>query len=602
MCIRDRDLFNSILKTGVVPKCWNVGIMFLLHKKEDKTDLKNYRGITINPNMSKLFSRILESRLMKVVEENKLLGEFQGAGRKGRHTTDNIFILSTLLEKAKKLGWLDTSIAFVDMKKAFDMVDREKLWALLQKKGLGGSFLRVIKSMYDDNKVFVDINGERTRPINPERGIKQGCVLSPVLFALYLNDLGEELQKSKLGIKLRNNVISCLFFADDICLIGKDRESLFTLLNKTQDYSDKYGLEINPKKGKSEVLSFNKDIHDWPIRNCEGSLVASLNQALQYKYLGIPITLQGNKVFAPRVKDIIVAGSQHTGRIKSLSKDSFNRLDVGEALWQNVSLMALLYGSECLCMTKDELQKLEGSQRGLAKWLMGHDRNAAGVAASTELGWKSIAHLYEERKLLMFARLKYFTSEDRWVREAFEEVQSGSFTSTWWSEVSRLKDSVSLENILEGIPQKSWKKSSVESKIKVALRGKFIKKAKEEIESKSTLNGFPRPSDKDWFKRKGYVNESIGSRMASKIRAGNFGVGNTYMRVKDCILCGKENMNHESHIIMKCKGLDLLRRTTDISEFLLKHHSDDSESGHSALRKYLAVSYTHLTLPTNREV
>ena len=127
----------------------------------------------------------------------------------------------------------------------------------------------------------------------------------------------------------------------------------------------------------------------------------------------------------------------------------------------------------------------------------------------------------------------------------------------------------------------------MKSKIKTALSGKFIRKAKEEIESKSTLNGFPRPSDKDWFKRKGYVNESIGSRMASKIRAGNFGMGNTYMRVKNCILCGKENMNHESHILMKCEGLDLLRRTTDIPEFLLKQHSDDSESGHNALRKYM---------------
>ena len=61
---------------------------------------------------------------MDIIEENKLLGEFQGAGRKGRHTTDNIFILSTLLEKAKKLGLIDTCISFVDMKKAFDTEER----------------------------------------------------------------------------------------------------------------------------------------------------------------------------------------------------------------------------------------------------------------------------------------------------------------------------------------------------------------------------------------------------------------------------------------------------------------------------------------------
>ena len=69
--------------------------------KDDRTSLKNYRGITINPNISKLFARIMLNRLMKVVESGKMLGEFQGATRPGRHTSDNIFILSVLVEKAR---------------------------------------------------------------------------------------------------------------------------------------------------------------------------------------------------------------------------------------------------------------------------------------------------------------------------------------------------------------------------------------------------------------------------------------------------------------------------------------------------------------------
>ena len=108
--------------------------MFVLHKKGDRTDLKNYRGITVNPNISKLFSRIIECRLMTVVEEGNMIGEFQGAVRKGRHTTDNIFILSSLIEKARKMKLYDTSLAFVDMQKAYDCVDREKLWSILKEK------------------------------------------------------------------------------------------------------------------------------------------------------------------------------------------------------------------------------------------------------------------------------------------------------------------------------------------------------------------------------------------------------------------------------------------------------------------------------------
>ena len=89
---------------------------------------KNYRGITINPNISKLFARIFLNRLISVVEAEKMLGEFQGATRSGRHTTDNIFILSVMIEKARKSKLKDTSAAFIDMRKAYDMVDREKLY------------------------------------------------------------------------------------------------------------------------------------------------------------------------------------------------------------------------------------------------------------------------------------------------------------------------------------------------------------------------------------------------------------------------------------------------------------------------------------------
>ena len=172
---------------------------------------------TINPNISKLFARIMLNRLMKVVESGKLLGEFQGATRPGRHTSDNIFILSVIIEKARANKMKGTSAAFIDMRKAYDMVDREKLWAVLQEKGINGTFLELLKSMYEDSEIWVDINGSRTQdPVKPARGLKQGCVLSPILFSLYMNDLGRILQETNLGIEIGDTNISCLMFADDI--------------------------------------------------------------------------------------------------------------------------------------------------------------------------------------------------------------------------------------------------------------------------------------------------------------------------------------------------------------------------------------------------
>ena len=191
-----------------------------------------------------------------------------------------------------------------------------------------------------------------------------------------------------------------------------------------------------------------------------------------------------------------------------MAKDSFNRIEVGEALWENVSLPSLLYGSECLSLTKTELGKLEASQRGLAKWLLGHNRNAAGVAASVELGWKSITHLYEEKKLLFYARLKFFTDEGRWVKEAFSEVQCGRWNSSWWKEMEVIKRGADLDRVLKNIPQEAWSKSKVKSEIKSIIARCSTELAKAEIAEKSTLKAFPIPSVKAWFKCKEYINNS----------------------------------------------------------------------------------------------
>ena len=138
-------------------------------------------------------------------------------------------------------------------------------------------------------------------------------------------------------------------------MIGKDEVSLLTLLYKTQDYADKFGLEINPKPTKSEVLTFQKEEQEWPLRNCEGVLIANLKQATTYKYLGIPVTLQGQKIFKFRTKYMVVGANQYAGRIKRLAKDSFNRIEVGEAIWENIAIPVLLYGAECLSMTAAEI-------------------------------------------------------------------------------------------------------------------------------------------------------------------------------------------------------------------------------------------------------
>ena len=97
--------------------------MTLIHKKSSKSNLDNYRGISIRSSLQKLYSRILERRLRRLVEQEGWLSEMQGGFRDNRSTIDQLFILSSIAERARALK-KNTFFAFIDLKKAFDSIPR----------------------------------------------------------------------------------------------------------------------------------------------------------------------------------------------------------------------------------------------------------------------------------------------------------------------------------------------------------------------------------------------------------------------------------------------------------------------------------------------
>ena len=95
-------MFATIQEEGWIPNDWKVESVKLIHKGKSKKSLDNFRGIAITSYMAKLFSRIWNKRLEEFVEDENILGEFQGGFRKGRNTMDNAFIITTLMERARK--------------------------------------------------------------------------------------------------------------------------------------------------------------------------------------------------------------------------------------------------------------------------------------------------------------------------------------------------------------------------------------------------------------------------------------------------------------------------------------------------------------------
>ena len=140
---------------------------------------------------------------------------------------------------------------FIDFKKAFDSIRHDKLWDALERKGIKGKFLDTIKSMYKKLKSCVKIDGNLTPYFDCSIGTRQGCVASPKIFSLFINDLVDYLNvKNERGIFVTQDIneLNVLMFADDVSSFADTVVQLQRQINRIEQFTKGVGLEINLEK------------------------------------------------------------------------------------------------------------------------------------------------------------------------------------------------------------------------------------------------------------------------------------------------------------------------------------------------------------------
>ena len=163
---------------------------------------ENYRGISLTSVFSKIFTGVLNKRLQTWASDNFLISEEQAGFRKSYATVDNVFILHSLirncLDRKRKLY-----VAFIDYKKAFDSINRNALWKILEQNGIDGKMLAVLKSIYSEVVSCFRSDIETTKYFNCSKGLKQGCILSPILLSYIIQVVTNEVcRRGGHGIQL----------------------------------------------------------------------------------------------------------------------------------------------------------------------------------------------------------------------------------------------------------------------------------------------------------------------------------------------------------------------------------------------------------------
>ena len=195
----------------------------------------------------------------------------QAAYQPGRGTVEQIFALSQMIEKSIEFN-KPLYLIFIDFTKAFDSIKLDKLWSILDKTPLNKNFINLLKSVYDGSQASIKTDLGNTRFVNIRKGVKQGDMLSAILFCVALAAVILKTEDvCNTGFSIGGHIISNLSYADDIALSNTCPANLQLFVNELAKNASDIGLEIN--LSKTECMSTNKEqlplnisIYDKPIK------------------------------------------------------------------------------------------------------------------------------------------------------------------------------------------------------------------------------------------------------------------------------------------------------------------------------------------------
>jgi hypothetical protein len=194
---------------------------------------------------------------MNFAREKNLIHPTQIGFIPGNRTADHILTLKTLHDKYVKQSENGKIYAcFVDFKKAFDSVWHQGLYSKLLENKMGGHFYDLVKDIYSNTKCAIKLSENRTPFFAYKKGVRQGCILSPLLFNIYINELPKLFEKAQSDPFVFQNgtAINSLLYAVDVIILSRSRSSLQNCLDQLNEWCRKWLMEVNTKKTKIMIF------------------------------------------------------------------------------------------------------------------------------------------------------------------------------------------------------------------------------------------------------------------------------------------------------------------------------------------------------------
>uniref|UniRef100_A0A4W2GUH4 Reverse transcriptase domain-containing protein n=1 Tax=Bos indicus x Bos taurus TaxID=30522 RepID=A0A4W2GUH4_BOBOX len=336
--------------------------------------------------------KILQARLQQYV--NHELPDVQAGFRKGRGTRDQIANIRWIMEKAREFQ-KNIYFCFIDYAKAFDCVDHNKLWKILEEVGIPDHLNCFLRNLYAGQEAIVRTGHGTTDWFQIGR-VRQGCILSPCLFNSYAEYIMRNagLEEAQTGIKIARRNINNLRYADDTTLMAESEEELKSLLMKVKVESENIGLKLNIQKTK---IMASSPITSWEI---DGETVETV---LDFIFLGSKITADGD--CSHEIKRCLLLGRKVMTNLDSIFKSRDITLPTKVRLVKAMVFPVVIYGCESWTVKKAGCQRIDTFELWCWRRLL---RVPWTARRSNQSILKEVSPGYSLEGMMLKLKLQYF--------------------------------------------------------------------------------------------------------------------------------------------------------------------------------------------------